>query len=60
MIDKEFKKGFEKALGNVFEIARTNPTIQLRFNKSTLDTIERLEKEDRPSLLSRESTVKET
>ena len=45
------KKGLQKALGQLFDVAKSEPKIHLRFHKSLLDTIERLEEEDQsPSL----------
>jgi len=40
------KKGLQNALGQLFNIAKDEPLIHLRFHKSLLDTIERMEKED--------------
>lgn len=48
------KKNVDKVLGMLFNLAKDNPTINIRFDRTALDTIERLEnleKEDHsPSL----------
>ena len=44
------KEGLNKALEPLFNLARDNPDIKIRFHKSFLDTIDRLE-EDQDSLL---------
>ena len=45
------KKALNEALKPLFELARDNPLFTIRFDKSILDKIETLEKEEQTSLL---------
>ena len=46
------KEGLQKALRQLFDVAKGDPLIHLKFDKSLLDTIERLEKEGQSPLRS--------
>jgi len=49
------KEGLQKALGQLFDVAKGDPLIHLKFDKSLLDTIERLEKEGQSPLRTEDS-----
>jgi len=45
------KEALRKALEPVFDLARNNPLFTIHFDKSLLDKIEHLEKEEQSPLL---------
>jgi len=49
------KEALNEALKPLFDLAQDNPLITIRFNKSVLDKIEALEKEEQISLLKEQS-----